>query len=146
MRIKKLTYISVAALALTVLAGCQTMPAPTETPGQTITPTGYSTSTVEITNSTGLDSGDTTMTQEKKIKPFDGTLPQADQEAFMKADSAKNPQLCESITVESYKKLCVEHASDKDAPPMQPAPSEGEQKCTKTEEKDGKTFCIIYEE
>ncbi len=126
------------ALALSVLAGCQTQQGNQTTPS----PTAQSTSTVTIQNTTDLGGG--TMTEQKIIKPEDVSL--ADQDAFMKADAAKDPKLCDAITVDAYKKFCVQQASDKNSPPLlQTTPTQ--EKCQKTTtSENGVQNCINFEQ
>lgn len=135
---------SLAFLAFTVFAGCQAVPQTPEDIQPTITPTGQSMSTVEITNSVYTPDA---MTQEAMIKPFDGSLPEADRQTFMKADEAKNPALCDSISVESYKKFCQQRASDKNTPPLQTAtPTQEDCKEVTTDQQTGVKNCLNYEE
>lgn len=134
------TFLKVsAALTLGILAGCQTVQAPNE--NTNLTPTRQSTSTVEITNTLSPEEGSGEMPTQQMIKPSD--LSREDQEAFAKADAAKNPKLCESIAAEGYRKFCVMQASNKDLPPA--GGVKEEQQCDKTEAKDGKTTCLIFE-
>lgn len=144
MQTKTVIKGSLAFLALTVFAGCQTVPQAPEDIQPTITPTGQSMSTVEITNSVYTPDA---MTQEEMVKPYDGSLPEADRQAFMKADEAKNPALCETISVESYKKLCQQQASDKNSPPMMTAaPTQENCKEVTTDPQTGVKNCLNYEE
>lgn len=147
MQTKNIIKGSLAFLTFGLLAGCQTLPqaeVDTTIPAA-VTPTGQSTSTVEITNSAVVP--ETMMTQEKMIKPYDGSLPDADRQAFMKADEAKNPALCDSISVDSYKKLCQQQASDKNSPPLlTAAPTQEDCREVTTDEQTGVKNCMNYEE
>jgi|GEM_PF-6238379 len=139
-KISKLTLV----LTLGLFAGCQAVSTPT-TDSQTqdsITPTGQSTSTVQIQNLNDFN-GD--MTQQKLISPYNGTLPRGDVDAFNKADATKNAKFCDPITTPNYKKYCVQQANDKKSPPLQAASTQ-QQNCQKQTTADGVTQCIHYEE
>jgi hypothetical protein len=141
MKTKKLLQGSLALLALGVLTACQAgQPQNSETQ-QGPAPTGQSTSTVMITNQTGLVG--TAVSQEELMKPSD--ISKADQDAFMKADAAKDPRLCDAITSPDYKKFCLEQAGDKNSQPLQSVASTQE-KCQSTSETNGVKNCINYEE
>ncbi len=130
-----------ATLVLGVLAGCQ---AGQENALVPVTPVGQSTSTVEIVNKTDLGEAPT---QEKLIKPFDGSLPQSDVDALTKADAAKNPQLCDAIATESYRKFCKQQAGDKNAPTLQAVtPTQEKCKLTSTDNATGAENCINFED
>lgn len=143
MQTKKILKVSMATLFLGVLAGCQ---AGQEAPQVQVTPVGQSTSTVEIVNRT--DFGEA-QTQEKLIKPFDGSLPLSDVDAFEKADAAKNPQLCDAITTESYRKFCKQQAGDKDAPTLPPrVVTQTQENCKSTsdDKTTGAKNCVNFED
>lgn len=143
MQTKQIFKVSMATLFLGVLAGCQAVQEDTQVP---VTPVGQSTSTVQIVNKT--DFGEA-KTQEKLIKPFDGSLPQADIDAFEKADAAKNPQLCDAIATEAYRKFCKQQAGDKNAPtlPLQAVtPTQENCKSTSDDQTTGTKNCVNFEE
>lgn len=143
MQTKQIFKVSMATLFLGILAGCQAVE---EAAQVQVTPVGQSTSTVQIVNRT--DFGEA-QTQEKLIKPFDGSLPQADIDAFEKADASKNPQLCDAITTEAYRKFCIQQAGDKNAPtlPLQYlTPTQENCKSTSDDKTTGAINCVNYEE
>ena len=139
MKANKIFMASAATLVLGIFAGCQTVQPPDQTETK---PVGQSTSTVQITNTSHLVGG---ATQEKMFKPFDGSVPAADQQAFTKAQETKNPQFCNSITVQPYQEFCVKMATDATAAPLR-APTQEEIKCKTTTDANGVKNCINFEQ
>lgn len=139
MKTNNIFMASAATLALGIFAGCQTVQPPAQPETK---PVGQSTSTVQITNNGNLGGQST---QEKMFKPFDGSVPAADQQAFTKAQETKNPQLCNVITVQPYQEFCVKMATDPNAAPLR-APTQQVIKCKTTTDANGVKNCINVEQ